>query len=87
MVHNFCTVHLHCSSCTLGSFQNFAFSMVVLQSELQYVLYAVVVHVGLTPTSGHYYCFIRLSPDMWCKFDDSKVMCSQFYSVRCLCFL
>ncbi|KAL8552868.1 hypothetical protein ACS0TY_001517 [Phlomoides rotata] len=43
-------------------------------TELKYVLYAVVVHIGLTSTSGHYYCFIRLSPNMWCKFDDSKVV-------------
>ncbi|KAG6428415.1 hypothetical protein SASPL_112666 [Salvia splendens] len=41
--------------------------------DLQYVLYAVVVHIGLTPTSGHYYCFIRLSAGIWCCFDDSKV--------------
>ncbi|KAK4420312.1 Ubiquitin carboxyl-terminal hydrolase 20 [Sesamum alatum] len=43
-------------------------------AELKYVLHAVVVHIGSTSTSGHYYCFIRLSPDMWCKFDDSKVV-------------
>ncbi|KAL8484070.1 hypothetical protein ACS0TY_026678 [Phlomoides rotata] len=43
------------------------------EAELKYVLYAVVVHIGLTSTSGHYYCFIRLSPNTWCKFDDSKV--------------
>ncbi|KAL6560777.1 hypothetical protein OROGR_004336 [Orobanche gracilis] len=42
--------------------------------ELKYVLYAIVVHVGLTSISGHYYCFIRLSPNMWCKFDDSMVV-------------
>ncbi|XP_022881635.1 ubiquitin carboxyl-terminal hydrolase 21-like isoform X1 [Olea europaea var. sylvestris] len=42
-------------------------------AELKYELYAVVVHVGFTSTSGHYYCFIRVSPDTWCKFDDSKV--------------
>ncbi|KAL1548032.1 ubiquitinyl hydrolase 1 [Salvia divinorum] len=42
-------------------------------ADLQYVLYAVVVHIGLTPTSGHYYCFIRLSAGIWCCFDDSKV--------------
>ncbi|KAL3655847.1 hypothetical protein CASFOL_000243 [Castilleja foliolosa] len=42
--------------------------------ELRYVLYAVVVHDGLTSTSGHYYCFIRLSPNIWCKFDDSRVV-------------
>ncbi|KAL0458717.1 UNVERIFIED_CONTAM: Ubiquitin carboxyl-terminal hydrolase 20 [Sesamum latifolium] len=43
-------------------------------AELKYVLYAVVVHIGLTSTSGHYYCFIRLSPSKWCKFDDAKVV-------------
>ncbi|XP_011082363.1 ubiquitin carboxyl-terminal hydrolase 20 [Sesamum indicum] len=43
-------------------------------AELKYVLYAVVVHIGMTSTSGHYYCFIRLSPNMWCKFDDAKVV-------------
>ncbi|KAG8374615.1 hypothetical protein BUALT_Bualt10G0013900 [Buddleja alternifolia] len=43
-------------------------------AELKYVLYAIVVHIGLTSTSGHYYCFIRLSPNTWCKFDDSKVV-------------
>ncbi|XP_073126994.1 ubiquitin carboxyl-terminal hydrolase 20-like isoform X2 [Henckelia pumila] len=42
--------------------------------ELKYTLYAIVVHIGLTSTSGHYYCFIRLSPDKWCKFDDSRVV-------------
>ncbi|GER34669.1 ubiquitin carboxyl-terminal hydrolase [Striga asiatica] len=45
-----------------------------ISMELKYVLYAVVVHVGLASTSGHYYCFIRLSPGTWCKFDDSKVV-------------
>ncbi|CAI9756417.1 unnamed protein product [Fraxinus pennsylvanica] len=43
-------------------------------AELKYELYAVVVHVGFTSTSGHFYCFIRVLPDMWCKFDDSKVI-------------
>ncbi|KAI3453405.1 hypothetical protein Pfo_010068 [Paulownia fortunei] len=42
--------------------------------ELKYVLYAIVVHIGLTFSSGHYYCFIRLSSNKWCKFDDSEVV-------------
>ncbi|XP_073027102.1 ubiquitin carboxyl-terminal hydrolase 20-like isoform X2 [Primulina eburnea] len=42
--------------------------------DLKYTLYAIVVHIGPTSTSGHYYCFIRLSPDMWYKFDDSRVV-------------
>ncbi|KAL6514590.1 hypothetical protein OROGR_020169 [Orobanche gracilis] len=49
-------------------------SGLIIGIELKYVLYAIVVHVGLTSTSGHYYCFIRLSPNMWCKFDDSRVV-------------
>ncbi|PIN25571.1 Ubiquitin carboxyl-terminal hydrolase [Handroanthus impetiginosus] len=44
------------------------------EAELKYVLYAIVVHDGLTLSSGHYYSFIRLCPNLWCKFDDSKVM-------------
>ncbi|XP_057976274.1 ubiquitin carboxyl-terminal hydrolase 21-like isoform X2 [Malania oleifera] len=41
--------------------------------ELKYELYAVVVHVGLSSNSGHYFCFIRSSPDTWHRLDDSKV--------------
>ncbi|XP_041999920.1 ubiquitin carboxyl-terminal hydrolase 21-like [Salvia splendens] len=44
-----------------------------VSEDLEYVLYAVVVHVGLSPTSGHYYCYIRLSAGIWFCFDDSKV--------------
>nr|DAD24048.1 TPA_asm: hypothetical protein HUJ06_025511 [Nelumbo nucifera] len=42
--------------------------------NLKYELYAVVVHIGFTPWSGHYYCFIRSSPHTWHRLDDSKVM-------------
>ncbi|KAK1374967.1 Ubiquitin carboxyl-terminal hydrolase [Heracleum sosnowskyi] len=42
-------------------------------AELRFNLYAIVVHDGFFATSGHYYCFIRSSPDTWYKFDDSKV--------------
>ncbi|KAL5550960.1 hypothetical protein UlMin_001136 [Ulmus minor] len=41
--------------------------------ELKYDLYAVVVHVGSTPIYGHYFSFIRSSPDTWHRLDDSKV--------------
>ncbi|KAK9274644.1 hypothetical protein L1049_021895 [Liquidambar formosana] len=41
--------------------------------ELKYELYAIVVHVGFSSTSGHYFCFIRSSPDTWHKLDDSQV--------------
>ncbi|KAL7168847.1 hypothetical protein ACSBR2_033972 [Camellia fascicularis] len=40
--------------------------------ELKYNLYAVVVHIGFSSTSGHYYCFIRSAPDAWYRLDDSK---------------
>lgn len=41
--------------------------------ELKYDLFAVVVHTGFSSTSGHYYCYIRVAPDEWYRFDDSKV--------------
>lgn len=41
--------------------------------ELRYELLAVVVHVGLSSISGHYFCYIRTAPDTWYRFDDSKV--------------
>ncbi|KAL1535992.1 ubiquitinyl hydrolase 1 [Salvia divinorum] len=36
-------------------------------------LYAIVVHDGESPHTGHYYSFIRISPNEWYKYDDSKV--------------
>ncbi|XP_021768192.1 ubiquitin carboxyl-terminal hydrolase 36-like [Chenopodium quinoa] len=41
--------------------------------DLKYELFAVVVHVGISSTSGHYFCFIRTDPEKWYRFDDSKV--------------
>lgn len=40
---------------------------------LKYDLYAVVVHIGYSATSGHYFCYVRSAPDTWHKLDDSKV--------------
>ncbi|KAG5059145.1 hypothetical protein JHK87_000174 [Glycine soja] len=40
---------------------------------LKYDLYAIVVHTGLSSTSGHYFCFVRSAPDTWHKLDDSMV--------------
>ncbi|PIA39963.1 hypothetical protein AQUCO_02600424v1 [Aquilegia coerulea] len=42
--------------------------------DLKYELYGVVVHTGLSSNSGHYYCFIRSSPQKWHRLDDSQVM-------------
>ncbi|XVF11046.1 hypothetical protein REPUB_Repub07fG0235700 [Reevesia pubescens] len=41
--------------------------------ERKYQLYAVVKHSGFRPTSGHYICYIRSSPDKWHELNDSKV--------------
>ena len=45
------------------------------EEEVQYSLYAVIVHqelsIGLV--TGHYLCFVRLSDDRWFKCDDGDV--------------
>ncbi|XP_038196734.1 ubiquitin carboxyl-terminal hydrolase 17-like protein A [Arvicola amphibius] len=38
-----------------------------------YVLYAVLVHAGLTCHSGHYFCYVRAGNGKWYKMDDSDV--------------
>jgi len=43
------------------------------QGVLKYELYGVLVHSGWTMYSGHYYCFIQTSPDVWHKLDDWQV--------------
>ncbi|KAE9596940.1 putative ubiquitinyl hydrolase 1 [Lupinus albus] len=40
---------------------------------MKYDLYAVVVHMGLSATSGHYFCYVRSAPDIWHRLDDSQV--------------
>ncbi|KDP34308.1 hypothetical protein JCGZ_12656 [Jatropha curcas] len=46
----------------------------VNQVDLKYQLYAIVVHNGFLPTSGHYFSYVRSSPDTWHKLDDSMVV-------------
>lgn len=45
--------------------------------DLNYILYAVVVHKGRTPNSGHYFCFVNVSKEVdnpsWYEFNDSIV--------------
>ena len=36
-------------------------------------LYGVIVHAGLTKSSGHYYAYVKGSDGKWRKFDDSSV--------------
>ncbi|KAL2633666.1 hypothetical protein R1flu_005145 [Riccia fluitans] len=43
------------------------------ESSLKYRLYGVLVHSGWSTHSGHYYCFIRTSSDIWHVLDDSRV--------------
>lgn len=40
---------------------------------IRYKLSAVLVHVGHTSNSGHYYCFIKNSDNFWYRMDDSNV--------------
>lgn len=41
---------------------------------VNYKLFAVIVHVGGTSTSGHYFCYVRNSSKGWYLMDDSRVM-------------
>ncbi|KAK4786790.1 hypothetical protein SAY86_010623 [Trapa natans] len=43
-------------------------------ADLKYRLYAIVVHIGNSPTWGHYLSFVQSSPGIWHKFDDSEVV-------------
>lgn len=40
---------------------------------IMYQLYAVLVHQGVSCNSGHYFCFVRNSNNLWYLMDDSKV--------------
>ncbi|XP_027361023.1 ubiquitin carboxyl-terminal hydrolase 20-like [Abrus precatorius] len=53
--------------------QPYTFSNQNNDVPLKYDLFAVVVHIGFSSTSGHYFCFVRSAPDTWHKLDDSKV--------------
>ena len=43
------------------------------QSFLKYQLNAVLVHIGHSSSSGHYYCFVKNSNGFWYRMDDSDV--------------
>lgn len=42
-------------------------------SNTKYQLSSVLVHVGHSTTSGHYFCFVRNSNNFWYRMDDSNV--------------
>ncbi|RWR87324.1 hypothetical protein CKAN_01626100 [Cinnamomum micranthum f. kanehirae] len=49
--------------------------------ETKYDLYAVLVHDGNSSSSGHYFCYVRPSPDSWYNLDDAKVTPVSEYEV------
>ncbi len=42
-------------------------------SSQWYDLYGVLVHIGHTVHTGHYYCFVRAGNNAWHKCDDTQV--------------
>ena len=42
--------------------------------SISYKLYGVLVHLGHTSRSGHYYSYIRGPNNNWVKADDSRVL-------------
>lgn len=45
--------------------------------DCSYKLYSVLVHLGYTSDSGHYYSFVRAPNDSWYKADDERVSSAQ----------
>ncbi|KAI4335556.1 hypothetical protein L6164_014192 [Bauhinia variegata] len=43
------------------------------EGDLKYSLYGVLVHSGHSTHSGHYYCYVRTSKNMWYTLDDNRV--------------
>jgi ubiquitin C-terminal hydrolase len=41
--------------------------------NITYKLYGVLVHLGYTSHSGHYYSYVRGPNDVWYKADDQRV--------------
>lgn len=41
---------------------------------VHYSLYGVLVHSGYSTHSGHYYCYVRTSNNMWYTLDDNWVL-------------
>jgi len=42
--------------------------------DVKYSLYGVLVHSGFSTHSGHYYCYVRTSNNMWYTLDDTRVL-------------
>jgi len=52
----------------------------VNDTSVMYKLYAVLVHCGMTTTSGHYYCCVLTPSGHWFKMNDA-VVCSVLWSI------
>ena len=48
-----------------------------VQKNVSYKLYGVLVHLGFTSHSGHYYSYVRGPSDIWYKADDQQISTSQ----------
>lgn len=65
--------------CTLGP----AHTLAPICFRLQwYDLYGVLVHLGHSVHSGHYYCFVRAGNGMWHKCDDTSVRGRERFKAR-----
>lgn len=53
----------------------------LLKGDADYQLYAVLIHVGYTCRSGHYYSFIKAPNDMWYEANDSSISQASFQRV------
>ncbi|KAL6530378.1 hypothetical protein OROHE_014731 [Orobanche hederae] len=60
---------------------SFAADTVAQDEEKKYTLYGVIVHEGSTLESGHYYCFVQISPGLWFRFNDEWVSRVDEYEV------
>ncbi len=54
-----------------------------------YSLYAVLVHLGMSCHSGHYFCFIKNSNNTWFSLNDAQVLvlctqCDNHLHVHCI---
>lgn len=52
---------------------NFLKNNINSNEDVRYRLYAVLVHEGFSTFSGHYYCYVKNSNDVWYCMNDSDV--------------
>jgi ubiquitin carboxyl-terminal hydrolase 36/42 len=45
----------------------------ITEEKVNYSLYAVLIHIGFGCRSGHYYCFVKASNEVWYEVNDSSV--------------